>query len=42
MIHTILARGTAEALSHGHGRGVLHHDLTVGNIMLRPSGEPVK
>lgn len=36
-----LAKGCADALAHMHAGGVLHRDLTAGNIMLRPDGAPV-
>jgi len=36
-----LAHGAAAALAHAHARGVVHRDITTGNIMLRADGEPV-
>jgi serine/threonine-protein kinase len=35
------ALGVAGARSHAHAHGVLHRDLTAGNVMVRTDGEPV-
>jgi TolB-like protein len=36
-----LARGLAEALGHAHAHGVLHRDVTAGNVMVTPEGRAV-
>jgi TolB-like protein/tetratricopeptide (TPR) repeat protein/predicted Ser/Thr protein kinase len=36
-----LARGVAEALAHAHERGVLHRDVTSGNVMVTADGRAV-
>src|SRR6266571_439860 len=36
-----LALGTAEALAHAHARGVLHRDVTAGNVMVTCEGRAV-
>jgi eukaryotic-like serine/threonine-protein kinase len=42
-VRDTLALGTAlaEALSAAHGAGILHGGVTPGNVLFRPSGEPV-
>jgi len=34
-----LVAGAADALAHAHDRGVVHRDVSPGNIMVTPSGE---
>jgi TolB-like protein len=36
-----IAIGAAEALAHAHGRGVLHRDVTSGNLMVAADGRAV-
>jgi serine/threonine protein kinase/formylglycine-generating enzyme required for sulfatase activity len=36
-----LVRTIGAAVAHLHARGIIHRDLKPGNVMIRPSGEPV-
>ena len=36
-----IVRDVASALSHAHGRGVLHHDIKPANVLISKSGQPM-